>query len=220
MNLSNRVKCFGAVIESEGVEEGVALGGRSMGARAAVMTCKEQGWERGGLVLVSYPLVSPKGDVRDEILLGVERGVDVLFVSGKKDSMMDWERLKRVRREMKARSWVVVVKGADHGMGLTGKAKKGVESMREETGRMAAEWLEGGRDEGKEWTKFLGWDEVQEKCILASSETDDQSGDHEKGGDWPKKAAKAGRGKSKSTAHDTEPDRSANPPAKRRKKAR
>ena len=233
MNLKNRVKCFEKVVEFEaaGVEggdgeggvggvAGVALGGRSMGARAAVMACKEMGWERGALVLVSYPLVSPKGEVRDEILLEVEGGVDVLFVSGERDGMMDWERLERVRGDMKARSWVVVVKGADHGMGLTGKAKKGVERMREETGRLAAEWLERGRAEGKGWTKTLEWDEVQEKCILVSSDTDAQSGDDEKGGDLPEKAVKAGRGKRKSAGPETEPDRSAKPPAKRRKKAR
>ena len=224
MNLQNRVRCFGAVVENEGVVggmTGVALGGRSMGARAAVMGIKEQGWERGALVLVSYPLINPKGDVRDEILLGVERGVDVLFVSGERDSMMDWERLEQVRGEMKARSFVVVVKGADHGMGLTGKAKKGVERMRVETGKMAAEWLEERGDEGEGWTKILKWDEAQEKCILVSSETDGNSVDEEeKGGDLPEKVARVGRGKRRSTAHDTEPDVSAKAPAKRRKKAR
>ncbi|KAE8448611.1 hypothetical protein EG329_009036 [Mollisiaceae sp. DMI_Dod_QoI] len=83
----------------------MALGGRSMGARAAVMAAKERREEEVRcLVLVSYPLHTGNGDVRDEILLEVEEGVKVLFVVGDRDAMCDLER-------MKARSWRVVVQG-------------------------------------------------------------------------------------------------------------
>jgi predicted alpha/beta-hydrolase family hydrolase len=87
MNLGSRVKMFDVVIdhhEQEGDSkvkgEVAAIGGRSMGARAAVMAAKESGREKGikKLVLVSYPLVS--GDkVRDQILLDIEKDVKVCF---------------------------------------------------------------------------------------------------------------------------------------------
>jgi len=149
MNLSSRVKSFSSVMEDVGF--GKALGGRSMGARAAVMAATE---ETEKLVLVSYPLVSAKGDVRDEILVGVGEGVDVLFVVGGRDAMCPRSGLREVRARMKARSWVVVVEGADHGMGV--KPKAATEEMVRETGRVAAEWLEGRGREERERT--LSWD--------------------------------------------------------------
>ncbi|KAF8858322.1 hypothetical protein BDZ45DRAFT_402011 [Acephala macrosclerotiorum] len=163
MNLPSRVKLFKAVIDHESKTAPVtALGGRSMGARAAVMAAKGRGKLRA-LVLVSYPLHTGKGDVRDEILLEIEEEVKVLLVVGDKDSMCDLERLEGARGKMKAESWRIVVEGADHGMGV--KPKVGTKGVGELVGRVVAEWLrdieEGGLDgQGKEGR--IWWDEGEE----------------------------------------------------------
>jgi hypothetical protein len=131
-----------------------------MGARAAVMAAAEA--QRGSgahgciasLILVSYPLQSPKGDLRDRILLEVPAEVEVLFISGDGDAMCDLGALKEVRRKMVARSWMVVVRGAGHGMDV--KPKRGTEAVGVETGRLAAEWLAGRREAGTECE--IWWD--------------------------------------------------------------
>lgn len=149
MNLQSRVKSFEAVVDhvrerKEG--EVIAVGGRSMGARAAVLTAHSHK-EITKLVLVSYPLVGPQGDVRDKILLDLSEDKEVLFVIGSRDSMCELGRLNKVREKMKAKTILLVVDGADHGMGLgsgtlvKGKDKsKVVEHLRKLSGKMAAEW--------------------------------------------------------------------------------
>lgn len=115
-----------------------------MGSRAAVVAASEYlsaSTERGRadveLILVSYPLRGPKGDLRDQILFDLPKNVKVLFVVGDKDSMCPLDALDKVRAEMKSRSWLAVVKGADHGM-----SKK---NMGELAGRKAVEWVNGGK---------------------------------------------------------------------------
>ena len=141
MNLGSRVKAFKAVVEHQGSARVVALGGRSMGARAAVIAAKEvgRGFE-GRLVLVSYPLIGPKGEVRDKILLDLEEGgPEVLFIGGTKDGMMDFRKLEEARKKMKVKTWVVRVQNADHGMNIT--PKRATQEVGEMTGRIASKWL-------------------------------------------------------------------------------
>lgn len=115
-----------------------------MGARAAVMAALETAEDEVELVLVSYPLKGPK-DVRSQILLDLPGIVKVLFVVGDKDEMCPLEMLEEVRGRMKARSQVVVVRGADHGMRT--KPARAERECGEETGRLAAEWLAGNVEE-------------------------------------------------------------------------
>ncbi len=115
-----------------------------MGARAACQAAAE------ARVLVSFPLVGGNGSDRGEELLGLEG--DVLFVSGGKDEMCPLAKLEGVRREMGARTWRVVVEGANHGMACG----KGTEAMREATGRIAGEWV-AGRDKGRR-EMVISWD--------------------------------------------------------------
>lgn len=121
-----------------------------MGARAAVMaaasvlseTTEHVGGElRVQLILVSYPLKGPK-DVRCEILLDLPDGVEVLFVVGERGAMCPLDMLGDVRRRMNASSRLVVVRGADHGMGGGGKGRE--REVGEEAGRVAARWVEEG----------------------------------------------------------------------------
>lgn len=134
MNLKSRVKMFGAVIEDQ--DFATTLGGRSMGARAAIMAATR---ETKYLVLVSYPLHTGK-EVRDQALLDINSPMHVIFVSGDKDSMCDLARLEQVRKKMRCTTWRIVVQGADHGMNV--KPKKATTAVGNKIGEVVAEWIE------------------------------------------------------------------------------
>lgn len=175
MNMQGRVRGFQAVLEHEDVQ--CAVGGRSMGmsshhsvvqivviadielsgARAAVLTAQQSKAAIKSLILVSYPMVgAQKGDSREQILLDLPEGIDVVFISGSNDSMCSIEHLQRVMKKMKARTWLIEVQSADHGMSL--KPKTGTQQMVKHTGLLAAEWLE-NRDESKKY-RSLSWKEA------------------------------------------------------------
>ena len=135
MNLASRVKMFSTVLEFPG-KKSACLGGRSMGARAAVMAVTDQITH---LVLVSYPLNS-KQQVRDQILLELPATIKVLFISGERDEMCDFERMETVRKQMKCKTWMIVVQGADHGMNA--KSKPATRELGRMTGALAANWLD------------------------------------------------------------------------------
>ncbi|KAK5124026.1 hypothetical protein LTR85_002223 [Meristemomyces frigidus] len=154
MNLVSRTKVFHAVIEHEGFD--AALGGRSMGARAACIAATQEERQTKALVLVSFPLIGgTKGDSREQILLDLPEEIDVLLISGTKDSMCDLEQLAAVTAKMNARCWMVVVQAANHGMDW--KWKDSAQQMRRMTGALAAEWLE-SRDRSKRHC-VIRWDE-------------------------------------------------------------
>jgi len=203
MNLPSRVKIFDAVISHQAESAPVtALGGRSMGARAAVIAAKGKE-EVKSLVLVSYPLHTGSGDMRHEILLAIEEAIKVLFVVGDGDAMCDLERLEDVRQKMNAVSWRIVVESADHGMNI--RPKTGTKSVGELMGKVVAEWLksleEGGIEgQGKEsrisWNyeenmgRWSGWEEEasnvdvksrkeQEKSTVSKTEQPEQGEYHE-----------------------------------------
>ncbi|KAF1947021.1 hypothetical protein EJ02DRAFT_449999 [Clathrospora elynae] len=164
MHLKSRMNAFHACVEhlkSEATETGLKnkgnaletrslLGGRSMGARAAVIAATEIVHEKKSeshrqtaaqLILVSYPLKGPKDDIRDQILLKLPKFVDVLFIIGDKDSMCPLDLLNDTRGKMSAKSQLIVVRGADHGMHV--KPAKLENGIGEETGSLAAEWVNG-----------------------------------------------------------------------------
>ncbi|UPX12623.1 uncharacterized protein EKO05_0003164 [Ascochyta rabiei] len=168
VNLGARAKGFHACRAhvcgpGGGAHQPLLLGGRSMGARAAVMAATEdlaavregQRDRRVGLVLVSYPLQGPK-EVRDRMLLDLPKGVEVLFVVGERDAMCPLELLEGVREKMKATSRVVVVRGADHGMNV--RPAGGTREVGEETGKIAARWLSGEMEPEGE-TLYVGGEE-------------------------------------------------------------
>ena len=165
MNLKSRTKMFHAVVQFH--ESSVkALGGRSMGARAAVMAAHEDR-DVKALILVSYPLKSEKGDLRDQILLDLDGDVEVLFISGDRDNMCSLIDLDGVRRHMKAKSWLITAKGADHGLNM--KPKKATDVLGRLTGELAAKWLD-GRDMA--WTEStIGWDDERVTIFQSSWET-------------------------------------------------
>lgn len=148
MNLKSRLKSFQNVLDhlqDQDSKQKFAVGGRSMGARAAVMLAQSNEAIKS-LVLVSYPLTSPKGDLRDEILLELPEDKRVLFVTGSNDNMCETGELQKVAKKMKATSVIRVVEGADHGMSLS-KVPQGqnkaetVEKVRRISGEEAADWV-------------------------------------------------------------------------------
>jgi len=155
-------------------QKGITLGGRSMGARAAVLTAASlleddplapHVYLRYDLILVSYPLMNTKGDKRDQILLDLPRGFSVLFIIGTRDTMCPLDQLEDVRKAMKATSWLLRVEGANHGMET--KPKKMMEQVLEETGRVAAMWMYGGlRAEEKGRESRIWIEEVAEEKEL------------------------------------------------------
>jgi pimeloyl-ACP methyl ester carboxylesterase len=157
MNLKARTKAFHACIDELRAKDGhptasLLLGGRSMGARAAVIAASEhlEKPSNGGkemdvrLILVSYPLQGPK-DVRDQILLDLPKTASVLFIIGDKDAMCPLDLLNNTRIKMRASTQLVVVRGADHGMHV--KPARLERDTGEETGRKAAAWVEGKIEE-------------------------------------------------------------------------
>lgn len=168
MNLQNRVKGFHAVMENVGgkVE---AIGGRSMGARAAVLTALEREESVGALVLVSWPLLTGKGEReperREQILIDLPEGIEVLFVLGTEDKQCPLKQFEEVRAKMKAKTFVVKVKGADHGMSL--KHKGGVQAARRETGALSASWLKERVDMQQGGHCSVEWNEDEGDVIVS-----------------------------------------------------
>ena len=158
MNLKSRVKMFDAVhdytIKTFQHETPLALGGRSMGARAAVLASMP---DTKYLILASYPLQTAK-ETRDQILLDLPSDNEVLFISGNHDSMCDLTKLDQVRKKMKAKTWLIRVRDADHGMNV--KPKKATRAIGEETGMLAVEWLDTRRE--SETEREVWWEDKDE----------------------------------------------------------
>lgn len=169
-NLANRIQIYKTVMEH--VKFSSALAGRSMGARAAgTIAAEEEAAE--AVVLVSYPLIGAGGDVRDEILLNLPGRVDVLFVIGSKDSMCPFRHFEEVRAKMKARSWLAVAEGADHGMAINAKADSA--AFRRKTGELAAKWLE--RRDPKKRLCEVSWDDERREPVVSAWREDDRKSD-------------------------------------------
>ncbi|KAI4268085.1 MAG: hypothetical protein LQ337_008047 [Flavoplaca oasis] len=174
-NLGSRTKMFSAVISSQ--EAPTSLGGRSMGARAAVMAATDQ---TEHLVLISYPLHTGS-QVRDQVLYDISPMVKVIFVSGDGDSMCNLPKLDEVRSRMRCQTWRVVVEGADHGMDV--KPKKLTEAVGIMTGEVVAGWIKGNDDSRREGrifcdddgeVKWTGWERA-EKETAASTKAKQES---------------------------------------------
>ena len=176
MNLKSRVKMFNAVTQHHSFYS--CLGGRSMGARAAIMAVTEK---TSHLILPSYPLHTAK-ETRDQILLDLPPSMKVLFIIGQRDSMCNLDRLENVRDEMKCKSWRVVVKNADHGMNV--KPMVATREVGKLCGKIAANWLSKCDDEERRegvisWEdeikepKWSGW--TSEKIFLDSGEATRES---------------------------------------------
>jgi predicted alpha/beta-hydrolase family hydrolase len=93
----------------------VVLIGKSMGGRVGCHLALDEPVE--AVVCLGYPLRTPKGAVRDEVLLALR--TPVLFVQGTRDRLCPLDLLDDVRGRMVAPHAVHVVDGGDHSLELT-----------------------------------------------------------------------------------------------------
>lgn len=92
--------------------EPVVLIGKSMGGRVGCHLALTE--PVAGVVCLGYPLRTPRGKVRDEVLLDLR--VPILFVQGTRDRMCPLDLLDEVRGKMTADSRVHIVDDGDHSL--------------------------------------------------------------------------------------------------------
>lgn len=94
------------------------LVGKSMGGRVGCHLALEEAI--AALVCLGYPLRSPRGELRDEVLVALR--TPVLFVQGSRDPLCPLELLERVRGRMTAPTALHVVEGGNHSLELGARA--------------------------------------------------------------------------------------------------
>src|SRR3954464_11229642 len=96
----------------------VVLAGKSMGSRmgchVAVELAGAGGRPPAALVCFGYPLRSPAGTLRDEVL--VQLRTPILFVQGTDDPLCPLPLLAEVRKRMTAPNELYVVEGGNHSL--------------------------------------------------------------------------------------------------------
>jgi hypothetical protein len=90
----------------------VVLVGKSMGGRVGCHVANEEPVD--AVVCLGYPLQSPSGAVRDEVLLALR--TPILFVQGTRDPLCPLHALAAVRARMKAKSELLIVEGGNHSL--------------------------------------------------------------------------------------------------------
>lgn len=97
----------------------VVLAGKSMGSRVGchLASALDPGERPAALVCLGFPLRSPSGALRDEVLLALR--TPVIFVQGTRDPLCPLDLLEGARARMQARTALHVVEGGDHGLAPT-----------------------------------------------------------------------------------------------------
>jgi hypothetical protein len=112
-----------------------ALGGRSMGARAA---CRAQIYSPvRKLIFFTYPLTRGL-DERYEELLALDANTDVLFILGDSDALCHELHLKAIRERMRARTWWIRLLKADHAVWYEDPEQR--DTICNVAGQIAAHW--------------------------------------------------------------------------------
>ncbi len=111
------------------------LVGKSMGGRVGCHLALEEGI--AAVVCLGYPLRSPRGALRDEVLVALR--TPVLFVQGSRDPLCPLDLLERVRGRMTAPTALHVVEGGNHSLevGARARAARG-ETQEDVDGRVLA----------------------------------------------------------------------------------
>jgi uncharacterized protein len=104
----------------ETAEGPLILAGKSMGGRIGCHVAKSE--SVAALVCFGYPLCSPSGKRRDEILLTLDS--PLLFIQGTRDALCPLDLLEDVRRRMTAPTALHLVEGGDHSLQVTRTALK------------------------------------------------------------------------------------------------
>ncbi len=91
------------------------LVGKSMGGRVGCHLATEQNDARvAALLCLGYPLRSPTGALRSEVLLALR--APILFVQGSRDPLCPLDELAGVRKRMKVKASLHVVQGGNHSL--------------------------------------------------------------------------------------------------------
>jgi predicted alpha/beta-hydrolase family hydrolase len=90
------------------------LVGKSMGGRIGCHVAVKLGATIAAVVCLGYPLVGQRGDVRETVLLELER--PILFVQGTRDALCPLERLNALIPRLRAPHALHVVAGGDHSL--------------------------------------------------------------------------------------------------------
>ncbi|PCI35760.1 MAG: alpha/beta hydrolase [Elusimicrobia bacterium] len=98
----------------------VVLIGKSMGSRVGCHLALEESVD--ALVCLGYPLGSPKGGLRDEVLRKLK--TPILFVQGTRDPLCSLDTLKGVMKKMKTKKSLHVVETGNHSLQITVKRTK------------------------------------------------------------------------------------------------
>jgi len=136
------------------------IGGRGMGGKAAI-SCVKKSIKH--LILISYPL-GKDSELQDAELLALPPWLNIIFISGDRDHLLDIDELDAVREKMKAQTWRVIVRGADHDMRMM--PEEGTKAIGMEVGVLVADWLtqrENNREGEMRWNadnvevEWSGW---------------------------------------------------------------
>ncbi|XP_065149342.2 testis-expressed protein 30 [Paramisgurnus dabryanus] len=150
LNLAYRIRAYRAVVDYLKTHErytpnSIFLGGRSMGARAAIavgrLMCEVQEDVVQGLLCLSFPL-HPPGQTH----VHIQRSQDlcalshtpVMFISGTADNMCEQKLLENVMKLMQCPTDIHWVRGAGHGLTVRGMTE---ESVLEEVNSHIIAWI-------------------------------------------------------------------------------
>ena len=106
----------------------LVLIGKSMGGRVGCHLSLEE--KVNAVVCLGYPLRSPKGVLRDEVLK--EMKTKILFVQGTRDPLAPLDVVTKVRKKLKQRNALHIVETGNHSLEITKTRTK-------ETGEVQAE---------------------------------------------------------------------------------
>jgi predicted alpha/beta-hydrolase family hydrolase len=101
----------------------IFLGGHSYGGRQATMLCAGEPELVSGLLLLSYPLHSPRKPEQLRIQHLPNLRTPGLFVQGTRDPFGSVEEMTAALRLVPAKTELMTVEGAGHDLGFKGKAR-------------------------------------------------------------------------------------------------
>jgi predicted alpha/beta-hydrolase family hydrolase len=119
----------------------VVAGGKSLGGRMTSSAASTRPLDRvRGLVFLGFPLHPPgqPGTHRASHLQAV--GIPMLFLQGTRDGFARLELITDVTNQLKPRSTLYLVEGADHSFGVPRKANRTPEQVLEELASVIRQW--------------------------------------------------------------------------------
>jgi hypothetical protein len=145
------VACYRAVIAAarkhlDSARDGLFIGGKSMGGRAAThVAAEDPALHLSGIVLLGYPLHPPgrPDQMRDAHLPNVK--YPMLFVQGTRDNFGTPDELKPVLGKLSPAPTLHVVEGGDHSFKIGGKDPKKQLAAYSDAQTTIIDWIAGSR---------------------------------------------------------------------------